>query len=259
MRSRIPQSIVYASIFAAGLGFSSAAYANALVISVDKTSQRMTVSVDGAARYVWPVSTGRPGFDTPNGTFHPFRLDRDHHSTEYDNAPMPDAIFFTNTGDAVHGFFDTPHLGMAVSHGCVRLSPANAAVLFELVEQAGLPDTTVIVQGRVPARHAPIVARRQAPESEASNGTQMQTEPDYGGPAHYGAPVAHGRFGHGPYGQSTYAPQPASIHYYGRAANDAHATRQSSADDVARRNSADEDSLGLDRLFKSILTNVSDR
>jgi hypothetical protein len=169
-----PQNVLYASIFAAGLGlaFSSAACANALVISVDKTSQRMTVSVDGATRYVWPVSTGRPGFDTPNGTFHPFRLDADHHSTVYDNAPMPDSIFFTKTGDAVHGFFDTPHLGMAVSHGCVRLSPANAAVLYGLVEQTGLPDTTVIVHGRIPARNAPIVARRQAPtEGEASNGT----------------------------------------------------------------------------------------
>jgi len=231
---------------AAGLGFSSAAYANALVISVDKTSQRMTVSVDGAARYVWPVSTGRPGFDTPNGTFHPFRLDKDHHSTEYDNAPMPDAIFFTNTGDAVHGFFDTPHLGMAVSHGCVRLSPANAAVLYDLVEQTGLPDTTVIVQGRVPARHAPIVARRQAPEREASNGAPMQAGSDYGRPAHYGAP-AHGRFGHGPYGQSAYAPQPASIHY---------ATRQRPADG---RNATDEDGLGLDRLFRSLLTNAGGR
>jgi hypothetical protein len=219
----------------------------------------MTVSVDGNTRYVWLVSTGRPGFDTPNGPFHPFRLDRDHHSTESDNAPMPDAIFFTNTGDAVHGFFDTPHLGMAVSHGCVRLSPANAAVLYDLVEQTGLPDTTVIVQGRVPARHGPIVARRQAPESEASNGAQMQTESDYGQSAHYGAPPVHGRFGHGPYGQSAYAPQPASIHYYGRAANDAQATRQRSADGVARRNSTDEDGLGLDRLIKSLFTNVGGR
>jgi hypothetical protein len=170
-----PQNILYASIFAAGLGlaFSSAASAaNAVVISVDKTSQRMTVSVDGTTRYVWPVSTGRPGFDTPNGTFHPFRLDADHHSTVYDNAPMPHSIFFTETGDAVHGFFDTPHLGMAVSHGCVRLSPANAAVLYGLVAQTGLSDTTVIVHGRIPTRNAPIVAWRQAPaEGEASNGT----------------------------------------------------------------------------------------
>jgi hypothetical protein len=88
----------------------------------------------------------------------------------YDNAPMPDSIFFTKSGDAVHGFFDTPHLGMAVSHGCVRLSPANAAVLYGLVEQAGLPETTVIIHGRIPTRNAPIVARRQAPEGEASNG-----------------------------------------------------------------------------------------
>jgi lipoprotein-anchoring transpeptidase ErfK/SrfK len=164
-----PQNILYASIFAAGLGlpFSSAASAaNAVVISVDKTFQRMTVSVDGATRYVWPVSTGRPGFDTPNGTFHPFRLDPDHHSTVYDNAPMPDSIFFTKSGDAVHGFFDTPHLGMAVSHGCVRLSPANAAVLYGLVEQTGLSDTTVIVHGRIPTRNAPVVAGRQAPEGE---------------------------------------------------------------------------------------------
>jgi hypothetical protein len=181
-----PQNMLYASIFAAGLGFSSAACAaNAVVISIDKTSQRMIVSVDGATRYVWPVSTGRPGFDTPNGTFHPFRLDRDHHSTVYEDAPMPDSIFFTKTGDAVHGFFDTPHLGMAVSHGCVRLSPANAAVLYGLVEQAGLPDTTVIVHGRIPTRNAPIVARRQAPEGEASNGAPMPN-----GPPPFLAPLA---------------------------------------------------------------------
>ena len=177
-----PQTILYASIFAAGLGFCSAACAaNAVVISVDKTYQRMTVSVDGATRYVWPVSTGRPGFDTPNGTFHPFRLDPDHHSTVYENAPMPHSIFFTK-GDAVHGFFDTPHLGMAVSHGCVRLSPANAAVLYDLVQQRALSDTTVIVHGRIPTRYAPIMAGRQAPQGQASN------EPD--GPPAFLAPLA---------------------------------------------------------------------
>jgi hypothetical protein len=106
----------------------------------------------------------------------------------YDNAPMPDSIFFTKSGDAVHGFFDTPHLGMAVSHGCVRLSPANAAVLYGLVEQAGLPDTTVIVHGRIPTGDAPIMAQRQVPDEEASNGAPMQIESDYGQPAPYGAP-----------------------------------------------------------------------
>jgi hypothetical protein len=50
---------------------------------------------------------------------------------------------------------------MAVSHGCVRLSPANAAVLYGLVEQTGLSDTTVVVHGSIPTRNATTVARRR--------------------------------------------------------------------------------------------------
>jgi lipoprotein-anchoring transpeptidase ErfK/SrfK len=48
----------------------------------------MTVAVDGATRYVWPVSTGRAGYDTPNGTFKVNRMHADHLSQEWDNAPM---------------------------------------------------------------------------------------------------------------------------------------------------------------------------
>jgi hypothetical protein len=51
----------------------------------------------------------------------------DHHSDEWDNAPMPYSIFFTQTGNAVHGTYEQRSLGHAVSHGCVRLSLANAA------------------------------------------------------------------------------------------------------------------------------------
>ena len=74
-----------------------------ILISVDKSTQRMTVMVDGQPRYNWPVSTGRPGYDTPSGTFRAFRMDRNHRSEEYDNAPMPYSIFFTASGIAVHG------------------------------------------------------------------------------------------------------------------------------------------------------------
>ena len=42
-----------------------------VVIQIDKSSQRMAVSVDGATRYNWPVSTGRGGYGTPSGVFHP--------------------------------------------------------------------------------------------------------------------------------------------------------------------------------------------
>ena len=44
-----------------------------VVVQIDKSAQRMSVSVDGVTRYNWPVSTGRAGYGTPNGTYHPRR------------------------------------------------------------------------------------------------------------------------------------------------------------------------------------------
>ena len=38
-----------------------------ILISIDKSAQQMTVTVDGEQRYVWPVSTGMRGYDTPIG------------------------------------------------------------------------------------------------------------------------------------------------------------------------------------------------
>src|SRR6516162_8747614 len=66
----------------------------AIVVNIDKTTQQMSVSVDGTPRYLWPVSTGRPGYDTPNGSFKANRMDAEHLSQEWDNAPMPHTIFF---------------------------------------------------------------------------------------------------------------------------------------------------------------------
>ena len=47
-----------------------------VVVQIDKSSQRMAVSVDGTMRYNWPVSTGRNGYGTPSGTFHPRMMAR---------------------------------------------------------------------------------------------------------------------------------------------------------------------------------------
>ena len=74
-----------------------------LLIAVDKSTQRMTVTVNGQQMYDWPVTTGGSGYDTPSGTFKPFRMEIDHYSDEYDNAPMPYSIFFTQIGNAIHG------------------------------------------------------------------------------------------------------------------------------------------------------------
>ena len=121
-----------------------------LLIKIDKSSQRMVVMVNGWPLYKWPVSTGRAGYDTPSGVFRPFRMDIDHYSVEWDNAPMPYSIFFTRVGNAVHGTYEQRYLGRAVSHGCVRLSVRNAARLWSLVKREKMANTTVIVSGEIP-------------------------------------------------------------------------------------------------------------
>jgi L,D-transpeptidase catalytic domain len=137
-----------------------AVVAASILITVDRSTQRMTVNVDGVQRWVWPVSTGRSGYATPAGNYTAFRMEEDHYSKEFDDAPMPHSIFFTKLGHAIHGTLDARHLGAAASHGCVRLSTANAAKLYALVEQQGLPNTKVVITG---ASGAPAVARRRAP------------------------------------------------------------------------------------------------
>ena len=138
------------------LTLSQAAHAD-LLIQVDKSTQRMTVTVNGQQMYDWPVTTGGSGYDTPSGTFKPFRMEIDHYSDEYDNAPMPYSIFFTQTGNAIHGTYEQRNLGHAVSHGCVRLSVKNAAMLWELVKREKMANTKVVLSGAIP--NAGLVAR----------------------------------------------------------------------------------------------------
>ena len=139
-----------AGAFLAVLALGQPALAD-ILISVDKTTQRMTVSVEGEVRYTWPVSTGKPGYDTPNGTFWALYKDKDHKSNEYENAPMPYSIFFTRRGNAVHGT-KLRGLGKAVSHGCVRLSVEHAAILWDLVSKYPLYSTVFQIGGAIPGQ-----------------------------------------------------------------------------------------------------------
>jgi hypothetical protein len=136
----------YAVILAAALAWPiSIESAEArLDILVDKATQRMLVMQDGYMRYIWPVSTGRDETATPNGVYTPQRLERNWFSTAYYNSPMPYSIFFHN-GYAIHGSYAIDRLGGPASHGCVRLHPHHAALLFELVQQEGPDNTTIEV------------------------------------------------------------------------------------------------------------------
>lgn len=178
-------SVVFAALFAGS--FSVPAANAAVLVTVDKSIQQMTVEVDGRPLYQWPVSTGKAGgYDTPGGKFQAFRMERDHFSKEWDDAPMPFSIFFTKKGHAIHGSNDTKRLGTPASHGCVRLLPANAEKLFALVQKEGVLNTTVVLTGVTPSS-APAVARRNVlPRPDADEiypqqqyGQQQYAQPQY--------------------------------------------------------------------------------
>jgi lipoprotein-anchoring transpeptidase ErfK/SrfK len=129
-----------------------------LVLNADLGAQRLTVIENGKARYTWPISSGRRGFATPTGTFHPQWASKMWHSRQYEYAPMPNAVFF-HRGTAFHGTSAVGLLGQPASHGCVRLAPGNAAQLFRLVHKHGYASTKVVVHNGSRSKE-PVVARR---------------------------------------------------------------------------------------------------
>jgi hypothetical protein len=135
-----------------------------LLVSVDKSTQQMTVAVDGAPRYRWTVSTGRAGYGTPNGTYRPERLAKTWFSKKYYNSPMPHSIFF-HGGYAIHGSYEISRLGGPASHGCIRLHPANAATLFALVQREGMAATTIRVAGENPSTRRRVPSRPETDEA----------------------------------------------------------------------------------------------
>jgi len=135
------RTILLAVLLGLTLAFPAIAQAQ-IVAKINLSSQRMDVYVDGAPRYNWPVSTARPGYRTPVGSFKPTALVRYHRSTIYSGSPMPFSIFFLR-GYAIHGSYEIKHLGRPASHGCIRLHPSNAAALYSLVQKRGAGNTVI--------------------------------------------------------------------------------------------------------------------
>jgi hypothetical protein len=164
--------------------FATGAAQAKVAITVDKDSQQMTVAVDGVERYRWPVSSGIPSYETPNGSFRAFRMEVDHYSKEFDDAPMPHSIFFTKIGHAIHGTDSVNRLGSPASHGCVRLSRANASTLYALVQQQGVLNTTVTLTGssqvalaRNPRPRGSTAVARRAPAQQYEQQTDAAGDP----------------------------------------------------------------------------------
>lgn len=132
-------------------------------IRVDLASQTMQVTTpDGDVRN-WAISSGRTGFKTIRGTYKPYMLKTYHWSRKYGGA-MPHAIFFKG-GFAIHGTSDVRRLGRPASHGCIRLHPANARELFQMVKEYGQGSTRIAINGVAPDTGRTMVAsakKRQA-------------------------------------------------------------------------------------------------
>ncbi len=118
-----------------------------LVARIDLAAQRMQVTENGKVVGDWLISSGTRRHATPPGSFRPKWASRMWYSRQYDNAPMPYAVFF-NRGIATHGTNATSRLGRPASHGCIRLRTANARKFYRLVHRHGYKRTRIIVSGR---------------------------------------------------------------------------------------------------------------
>jgi lipoprotein-anchoring transpeptidase ErfK/SrfK len=172
---------------------------SAVLISIDKTKQEMTVLVDGIEKYHWPVSTGRAGYSTPSGTYIATSMNEIWYSKQWDNSPMPHSIFFMKDGHAVHGSYEVKNLGKPVSHGCVRISPENATTLYALVKENGLTNTQVVLTGVTPGGEFKLVRGQAGPawadEAGFGWGSSPFGGPSYNGPrGYYRSPSGYSRW-----------------------------------------------------------------
>ncbi len=135
-------------VLAAGAWLAAMPASAEVIATIDLSAQKMTVKLHGVTVHEWPISSGRGSYRTPTGTFKPQSMRVRHFSSLFNNAPMPYSIFF-HGHYAVHGTTDIKNLGRRASHGCVRLHPANARVLFELIQKQGPANAQIVVTSQL--------------------------------------------------------------------------------------------------------------
>jgi lipoprotein-anchoring transpeptidase ErfK/SrfK len=127
---------------------------NGVLIVVSLASQQAFVFNKGVAWDRTPVSTGKPGHETPTGVFPILEKDVLHRSTLYDDAPMPYMQRLTWGGVALHAG-KVP--GYRASHGCIRLPQAFARKLYSITN---FSSTVVLITDE--AAHSSQQARKLA-------------------------------------------------------------------------------------------------
>jgi hypothetical protein len=139
-----------------------------MTMVIDLARQRAYVYRDGMRIGATTISSGKPGYETPTGSFTVLQKDRDHYSKKYHHAPMPYDLRLTWEGISVHG----GHLpGYPASHGCVRLPIAFSRALFN---EASMGMTVTITDRRESTTDEGLIAtgtalRPQLAENERSS------------------------------------------------------------------------------------------
>ena len=106
-----------------------------LIVVASTARHSMSVYRDGTLFARWPISTGRPGDDTPNGTYLTIEKANpvDMVGPGY-NIEVPWSVRFTFSGDYLHdAYWSVGEQGFTnVSHGCVNMSPADAEIYYKM-------------------------------------------------------------------------------------------------------------------------------
>lgn len=112
-----------------------------VLVVINRRSQRLIVYRNGIPIGISTVSTGRPGYTTPTGTYRILQRRVEHYSSLYRNAPMPYMQRLTWGGIALHGG-QLP--GYPASHGCIRLPREFARLLYGITRLG----TNVVISDR---------------------------------------------------------------------------------------------------------------
>ena len=133
------------------------------MLVVNLETQRAVLFRNGVPIGASTVSSGKPGHETPTGVFTILQKRKEHYSSTYNNAPMPNMQRLTRKGIALHAG-NLP--GYPASHGCIRLPAKFSALLFGATE---LGMTVVITS--IPA----VPGRSDTPAVATLAGAALQT------------------------------------------------------------------------------------
>ena len=143
----------------------------ALVV-VNLETQRLVLFRNGVPVAASTISSGSKGHETPTGVFNILQKKKEHYSSTYNNAPMPNMQRLTPRGIALHAG-NLP--GYPASHGCVRLPMAFSKLLFGATD-VGMTVVITSIPAVPSASSGPDLMQSHAPSTQQASFSQASYE-----------------------------------------------------------------------------------